>query len=362
MSVDRALVVAASFGLFGAVPMDAELSSPDEITAVLSVVQRDRIQGLFAAAAMAGAVHGPGLPERAFAVHHDELSTSLLAEEAAVLAHDALGEIDVEVAALKGIASAHLDYADPAMRVFGDADLLVRTTDLGRALPVLEAAGFVRRRPAVRPWWERRYGRSVTMDAPNGSELDVHLRLAGGYFGARLDHGAIWSRAETSFTLGGRRFVALCPEDRLLHACCHAVLGNRSGLRAHRDVAQLVLVTGADWRRVVDRAAQAGAAVVIAAAVRASWDALALASHEVDAWACSHPVSVIDARMLAACQDAFQSDWTPEGRSVLSALGPVDRMLFLLGLAFPSRASLHARGRTRLGHVRERAGLLLRRG
>lgn len=314
-----------------------------------------RVQGLLWAAVHHGLVVGDDpLAAQAREACLAGLRTCLAAEETAVLAIDALTTAGVEVRALKGIAIAHLDHDDPAERMFGDADLLVRPAQFEAALAALTRAGFERAEPPVRGWWERRFGKAVVVQSPHGGELDLHLRITGGYFGECIDHADLWSRPSAPFSLGGRTVRGLDREGRLLHACCHTMLGGGSGLRAVHDIAHLVLVSDADWRTTVQRARRDRVELVVAAGLRAAWDALGLDhAHPAAMWARDHTADAAQARALAAYRAAIGGEgWAPEGRSVLAALGPLDKARFVAGLAFPSTASLHARHRTWPQHLR----------
>src|SRR5205085_11883003 len=66
----------------------------------------------------------------------------------------------------------------------------------------------------------------------------------------------------------------LDPSGRLLHACFHAALGGFRGLRAFRDVAQLILVTGADWETTFAVARRWRAEAVVVRAITESWERL----------------------------------------------------------------------------------------
>jgi hypothetical protein len=151
-------------------------------------------------------------------------------------------------------------------------------------------------------------------------------------------------------------------EGRLLHACCHAVLGGGSGLRALRDVAQLVLIRNADWRSVVELSRRDGSDLVVAGAVRSTWTALGLDHHHpLLQWAAGYVPDPAQERAFAGYTAARDQGWAPEGLSVLSALGPLDRARFMAGLAIPSRSSMRARDRTWRQHVRLGASALRRR-
>ncbi|HYM31367.1 MAG TPA: nucleotidyltransferase family protein [Candidatus Cybelea sp.] len=53
-----------------------------------------------------------------------------------------IGEVGIDVLVLKGLGTAFALYADPDLRVLGDADILVRRGDLGRLIGHLEAEGY----------------------------------------------------------------------------------------------------------------------------------------------------------------------------------------------------------------------------
>ncbi len=349
------LRVAASHGLPGAELADAAAGMELRLTEeVIMLASQHRVQGLLWSAVDDGLIVGDDQQMLAARTAYDDaLMHCQTAVATAAQALEVLRGAEVDVRVLKGVATSRLDYADPADRMFGDADLLVRRDGYGAALAALTNAGFLREQPAVRGWWEQRFGKAVVFRAPAGGELDLHLAITGGYFGARLDHEELWATASDPFDVGGVDARGLDAEGRLLHACAHAVLGGGSGLRTMRDIAQLVLVTGADWRLVIERARRHGCDLVVAGAVRAAWADLGLDhQHPLLQWAARFTPDLVQQRAFAAYTAAFDQGWAPEGHSVLAALGPLDRARFLAGLAAPSRASMRARGRTWPEHLR----------
>ncbi len=166
----------------------------------------------------------------------------------------------------------------------------------------------------MRGWWERRFGKAVELLAPSGGELDLHLAITGGYFGARIDHDELWSTASEPFDLDGVQACGLDREGWLLQACCHTVLGGGSGLRAVRDVAQLVLISGADWQVVVERAQRDGIGLVIAGAVHAAWTELGLDhQHPLLQWAAAFVPDTVQERAFAGYRAAFRRGVGPGG-------------------------------------------------
>lgn len=356
---DTVVRAAAAAGLPGVRPHEggADLLFT---TPALNVVTGLRIEGLVRRAITSGLVAAP--PPTDIDVEQAWLAAVRRSLEAEWWAYETLVTLDaagVPALVLKGIAIAHLDHDDPSERVFGDADVLIHRADHGRALAALTAAGFRRVEPPVHAWWERRFSKAVMLRTPSGGELDLHLSITGGYFGERIDHERLWAAPCDTFDLGGRATQSLGLEGRWLHACCHAVLGGGSGLRALRDVAQLLLVRDVDWRAVVRDATSDGVDAVVAAAVRDTWQQLRLdPQHEAAQWAERHAAPPDQRRALAAYRMANVEGWGAEGWSTMRALGRLDRVRFTLGVAWPSTANLRYRGRTRLQHLRALATVL----
>lgn len=366
--VDDPLAVleyAVAVGLPGA-PVAPE--PPVFTTEALNLATAHRVEGLVQLAIGTGRVSAS--PLTTADVEHAWLfaaQRSVAAERWAAETVRALDDAGVATRVLKGIAIAHLDHDDPGERMFGDADVLVRRADHRRALAALTTAGFRRVEPPVRQWWERRFSKAIMLRTPSGGELDLHLSIVGGYFGARVDHRSLWDVEPDTFDLDGLTVHALDHEGRWLHACCHAVLGGGSGLRATRDVAQLALAHGLDWQRIVARATTDGVDAVVAHAVRDTWHRLGLdPAHPLAQWATQHMATADQQRALAAQRLTDTAGWGSEGWATLPALGSLDRLRFVCGVLFPSRASLRYRGRSRAAHLRSTVSavwhLLVRRG
>ncbi len=329
MSVEHAVTVAAARGLPGASAVEATLATADDVDRFVGEVRAHGLQGQAIEACTAGKLTGPGLHDKLLDALHGALLSCLVAEAAAVNAVDVLTEHGIDMLVLKGVATAHLDYPAPELRLFGDADVLIRPGDHGKALEVLAAEGYRRVSPPVHQWWERRFGRTVTHIAPNGAELDMHLRIAGGSFGFTINHEDIWERAGEGFVLAGRQMRALAGPHRLFHACCHTVLGDNSGLRSQRDVAQLLLDSEVDWDETVEIAEASGCSTVVAAAIRRTWRNLTLNSHPASVWANGHVDNAEQLAAIEAYELTFATDWAPEGLTSLSALSPMDKVLYL---------------------------------
>jgi hypothetical protein len=141
-----------------------------------------------------------------------------LQQEAELLeVHARLLAAGIELRVLKGLAVAHLDHLDPSLRASADIDLLVRPECLNDAIDVMSAAGYRRELPERRPGFDARYGKDVTLQAPDRYEVDLHRLPLAGPLGLSLDLEALWAE-HSSFVLGGTELRALDAAGRFAHA------------------------------------------------------------------------------------------------------------------------------------------------
>ncbi len=132
--------------------------------------------------------------------------------------------------------------------------------------------------------------------------------------------------------LAGRAIPVLDPAGRLLHACFHAALGGFRGLRAFRDVAQLILVTGVDWETTFAVARSWKAEAVVASAIQESWDRLRLdVGHPAHLRARSTAVSRADQRVLRLF--AGEAPFRSQALTSLRRLPPGDALRYLWSLS-----------------------------
>ena len=347
MDLRRVLLGVAAHGLPTAdVALPGAPLEPAHWARVKMGIDHQRLTGQGVAAAADGAL-----------VLTDEQRQQLEDDHLAAMAHalrmerqlctvdDVLIPRGIAFAVLKGTAVAHLDYANPAQRGFGDVDVLIPTEQWGEALAALFAAGYDRPTAEVGPGFDTRFGKGATLVAAGGQELDVHRTLVMGPFGLLVDLAELWDNLEP-FELGGRRFAALGSEQRLLHACFHAVIGN-AGRRVlpYRDVAEMTLFGTYDADRLIELARHWRAEAVVAQAITETWDALGMTQElPLHTWARSRGVSRWEQRMLAV--------YTPQSSYAAKAVAAVtvlprwrDRVDFVRTLALPTRDT----GRGRLG-------------
>lgn len=300
---------------------------------VLARARFDHLTGFLAAAVLAGVVtaNDDGLRSALWHQWHEELLTCVRLEALAVRTAELLDAAGISWRLTKGAALAHLDYPDPSVRTFGDVDLVVHPSDWSAAFRLLSASGYRREAPTLLGGYDARYGKGATLTTADGLEVDLHRRFAIGRFGVTAKMEAVFS-SSGAVELAGRTMPVLDPAGRLLHACFHAALGGFRGLRAFRDVAQLILVTGADWQATFNVARSWRAEAVVASAIKETWDRLELdVDHPAHARGVSTTMSRGDQRVLQMF--ARGATFRSQALSALRRLPPheVPRYLWSLG-------------------------------
>jgi hypothetical protein len=345
---DQPLVVAiAAHGLDGAAA--SWPTSPlgrEAWDRLVGVVARQRLQGLLAFAVADGALPVTD-PQRAeVAARHRDAMTDVLHLEARLLdVAEALDGAGLDWRAVKGSATAHLDYADPSQRVFGDVDVLVPAAHLRDAVDALAGIGARRTRPPLGHGFEQRFAKSVELVDGDGCQIDLHRTLALEPFGLRITEDDLFG-APVRFEAGGRKLPALPVETRFLLACYHASLGNYPvRLVPLRDVAQIASCPTLDVDRVVTLARRWWARAVAADAVRTAWALFGLpADAPVARWAGGYAPTRRESAALSAFQrpDRRQAHRTAATLATLPGLRA--RAAYLRAVLRPDRAYLASRG------------------
>jgi hypothetical protein len=263
--VEATLVAVATRGLPGHPehpPTTLDGGAADEL---LDRARAERVVGLLDEAAADGSVLvGPAAARRIGEVAVEVAAGTLLVERHTIDTHRLLAAAGVEHRVLKGVAAAHRFGGHPGLRSFADVDLLVRGEALRDAVAALEDAGHRRTQEEWSAAFTARFGKSVTLRSPEGIEVDVHRTFAAGPFGVAGDIAAVWARPAAVVRVGGADLPTLDPSTAFVHACVHAVTGQRATLAGWRDVARILPAADAGAVAEVERALRVEACVTTA--------------------------------------------------------------------------------------------------
>lgn len=176
--------------------------------------------------------------------------------------------------AIKGPVLAARAYADPAMRSYGDLDLLVRQRDIRRATELMCAAGFA---PAVPPSAidaGKIPGQYLFSRPDSKLIVELHNDRTLRYFPRRLPLEEFFAR-QILVRLDTHEAPALSVEDELVLICIHGAKHLWERLMWIADVAGLLTrQTGIDWGRVAGSAKAIGAERMLHTGIRLASDLL----------------------------------------------------------------------------------------
>jgi hypothetical protein len=189
--------------------------------------------------------------------------------------HGVLTAAGVEVAVLKGAATAHLDYASPSLREFGDVDLLVSPDAFAEACAALEAHDW--RQAYVLPRHHERFTHAITFRQGRRVEIDLHQRIAHRSLGLLLPPTELLGSAE-AYEIAGRTLRALSPVHRLIHAAVHtgASRGPYRRLSSVADVLVLAEALAESAERVLGQADEWRIRSLVGRTIEESYDSAGL--------------------------------------------------------------------------------------
>jgi hypothetical protein len=310
----------------------------------LDVIVSQRLDGLLADAVAVGVFAVTASQELELDSHRRNTAVMTLhLDRSTVSLVQVLVQAGIDYRILKGPAVAYLDYPDPAQRPYIDMDILIPTSQFDECVALLTDRGYVRKFPEPRAGFDRRFSKGTIFVTPTGHEIDLHRTFVFGPYAALVDPESLFT-SSVLLDLAGHKVKALGDEERFLHVCFHARLGDTPPrLLPLRDVAQMLLRRTLDIDRVGSLCTAWQAESVIAGAITLAWRTLQI--HDIvplSAWAFSHRSSRVDERRLAAYRDvwnypAMSIALAREIHSVPAKLG------YLRALALPEHSSLDGR-------------------
>jgi hypothetical protein len=187
---------------------------------------------------------------------------------------DLLAAENIEALVVKGPVLAVQAYGDPAMRNYGDLDLLVRQRDIRRATQLMIAAGY-RAQVSLSAIDAGKIPGQYLFRRPESQFLvELHNDFTLRYFPRRLPIEKFFAR-QIRVPLDAREAPALCVEDELVLICIHGAKHLWERLIWIADVAALVTrQTSLDWERVTASAEEVGAERMLHTGLRLATDLL----------------------------------------------------------------------------------------
>jgi hypothetical protein len=160
----------------------------------------------------------------------------------------AIADAGIEAVCLKGFAIAHTHYADPAARILGDLDLLVRAADLDRTIRLLAGHGF-RFRTAAAPRSRMMPDASfMPLVAADGAcDIDLHVQPDSYPAWRALTAERVFAESRT-VRADGLEFRAPSPDHAFL-LCVTNAAKDKFGLFSLRKVIDAMLLVRPDPRR-----------------------------------------------------------------------------------------------------------------
>jgi hypothetical protein len=175
---------------------------------------------------------------------------------------------------VKGPVLAVQAYGDPAMRTYGDVDLLVRQRDIRRATELMSAAGYAPAVPLSAIDAGKIPGQYLFSKPDSKLIVELHNDLTLRYFPRRLPLEGFFAR-QIRVRFDAHEAPALSVEDELVLICIHGAKHFWERLMWIADVAALVSrQTGIDWQRVADLARAVGAERMLHTGLRLASDLL----------------------------------------------------------------------------------------
>lgn len=131
---------------------------------------------------------------------------------------------DIPILPFKGPLLSIQAYGDPALRMYGDLDLLVQPKHLDEAIRLLQKNGF---EPITSVSWLKKSNWYISrekdvhfVDADGRTVLELHWKLSGSHFGLPKEMNRLWDRLE-SIAAAGTRLPNLSFNDLLIYLCLH---------------------------------------------------------------------------------------------------------------------------------------------
>jgi hypothetical protein len=178
----------------------------------------------------------------------------------------------IEAIPFKGPMLALQAYGNPALRLYGDLDVLVQPRHFKDAVKVLTAKGY---QPLTSVSWIEKTNwyigrvKDIYFVGEDGSvKLELHWKLSGSHFGLPREMNGLWERLER-VNLAGTQVPALSFNDLLIYLCLHGSRHKWERLAWICDVNELIgSRDDIDWASFLSDAKRFGCEKVVGLGLR----------------------------------------------------------------------------------------------
>jgi hypothetical protein len=331
---------------------------------VIRLAEQQRVVGLLASLVADGGIElNPDQFDQLAETHEAWCAHDLRLERTLLRAADALDAAALPFLVIKGPALAHRWYPDPALRLFGDLDLVVPSGRVREASRILADVLGTSAPPELRPGFDEQFGKETLLrsppspGAPGGIELDVHRTPVAGALGLAIPLEELFE-GSGEVLVGGRALPTPGPVATLLLACYQATIADLPPrLIASRDVVQVATGTGAPAAvDVIAAARRWQGSALVAEALAGAPARLGLAGEEhrsgaLAEWARTYAPSTRERVLLAAHRGPGYVYWR-QLAGVMVLTGSRPRAAYVRALVSPQTSYLTDRHWKRGGHVR----------
>lgn len=182
-------------------------------------------------------------------------------------------EAGIEILVTKGPALSTRCHNDPAMRQYGDIDLIVREQDIRRVTQAMLSLGFQPRVSFAAIDARKKPGEYVFRKPGTDLLIEFHTERTFRYHPRPLPIEKIFRRS-TAIAIDGRNVPVLSLEDELVLICIHGAKHFWERLMWIADVAALISRQALDWDRTITAAREVEAERMLLLGLRLASDVL----------------------------------------------------------------------------------------
>lgn len=164
----------------------------------------------------------------------------------------------IETLLVKGPALATRCYGDPAMRQYGDLDLILRHNDIHRSTQAMIALGYQPKVPLEAIEAGKLPGEYVFLQPDTKILVEFHTEHTFRYHPQRVPIDKLFQR-KTCVEFDGRGVPVLSVEDEVVLICIHGAKHLWQRLMWVADVAALVTNQELNWERAIAAGSEVGA-------------------------------------------------------------------------------------------------------